>query len=287
MVVARGLRGLAAGFLAVSMVVAAPLPTVLSRANDKPGAVVATASVDPVTTGSIDSAAAAVELPSGASAQFRSALELLASGDQAGAYELARSIADATERRTIQWAAIYYGNGEVPSASVQSFTADAPAFAATSVFKTRLEQALIKQQADGTTIIKLLGGAMPNTLSAQIALAQAYVADGQKDRAARIARSIWTESFLDKSTEALVLDKLGDLLDRDAHWARAMHMMMHDRATGVERLLKYLSPAQKSLAVARNAVSRDAKDARKLLDNVDPSMQSNPVYLFSRAQLAR
>jgi soluble lytic murein transglycosylase len=84
-----------------------------------------------------------------------------------------------------------------------------------------------------------------------------------------------------------VLDKLGTLLDRDAHFARAMHLMMHDRATGVTRLMKFLSPAQKSLAVARNAVSRNAKDAKKLLDAVDPSMHDNPVYLFSRAQRAR
>ncbi|MBN9317743.1 MAG: lytic transglycosylase domain-containing protein [Devosia sp.] len=287
MVVAQGLRGLAAGILAASVVVAAPLPTVLSRANDRPGIVASapTAMVDPMTTGAIDSAA--VDLPAAASVTFRQALQLLADGDQAAAYEFARSIADATERRTIQWAAIYYGNGEVPAASVLRFLADAPEFAKAAVFRTRLEQALIKEQADGATIIKDLGGAMPNTVTAQIALAQAYVADGQKPRAARLARSIWTENFLDKATESRVLDKLGELLDRDDHWARAMHLMMHDRATAVERLMKFLTPAQKSLAVARIAVSRDAKDAKKLLDAVDPSLRSNPVYLFSRAQRAR
>ena len=127
----------------------------------------------------------------------------------------------------------------------------------------------------------------PLRADAQIALAEAFVADGQKERAARIARSLWTENFLDKGTEALVLDKLGSLLDRDAHWTRAMHLMMHDRASGVERLMSYMTPAQKSLATARNAVSRNAKNAKKLLDDVDPSMQSHPVFLFSRAQRAR
>ena len=63
--------------------------------------------------------------------------------------------------------------------------------------------------------------------------------------------------------------------------------MMHDRATGVERLLPYLSAGQKSLAIARNAVSRNAKDAKKLLDAVDPAYQSHPVFIFSRAQRAR
>jgi soluble lytic murein transglycosylase len=66
-----------------------------------------------------------------------------------------------------------------------------------------------------------------------------------------------------------------------------MHLMMHDRATGAERLYKFMTPAQKSLAVARNAVSRNAKNAKALLDEVDPSMQNNPLYYFSRAQRAR
>lgn len=299
MVVARGARRLsAAGFLAVGVIGAALLPIVLSRANDKPTAeivvpvarqalqpAVQASLVDPVNTGSIETKAPVVD--TGTSAQFKAALELLADGKQADAYEAARALDDTTQRRAIQWAAIYYGNGEVPAASVQRFIADAPDFATDPVFKTRLEEALTRGNTNGATLIKQLGGAMPNTLAAQIALAEAYVADGQKDRAARLAHAIWTENFLDKSTEARVLSKLGNLLDRDAHWDRAVHLMMYDRATGVERLIKFMTPAQKSLAVARNAVSRNSKNAKKLLDAVDPSMRSNSVYQFSRAQRAR
>lgn len=299
MVVAKGAgRLIATGVVALGVLGAATLPIVLSRANDatkaelvvpvpRPtlGPAVEASLVDPLTTGSIES-----QIPASAgvaSSKFTQALDLLAEGKQPEAYELARDLTDAVERRAAQWAAIYYGNGEVPAASVQRFIADAPDFAKGAVFRTRLEQALIREKADGPTLIKQLGGAMPNTLAAQIALSEAYLADGQRDRATRIARAIWTENFLDKTTEANVLDKLGNLIDRDAHWARAVHLMMHDRASGVERLMQYMTPAQKSLAVARNAVSRNAKDAKKLLDAVDPSMRSNSVYQFSRAQRAR
>lgn len=299
MVVAKGARRLVAtGIVAVGVLGAATLPILLSRASDATADVVVPVArqplqpavqaslVDPVTTGSISTKTPVADTAA-ASAKFKDALELLAGGKHADAYELARGITDAIERRAIQWAAIYFSSGDVSAASVQRFIADAPEFASDAVFKTRLEQALIKEGADKATLIKDLGGAMPNTLAAQIALAEAYVADGQKDRAARIARAIWTENFLDKATEARVLDRLGSLLDRDAHWARAVHLMMYDRATGVERLMPYMTPAQKSLAVARNAVSRNAKDAKKLLDAVDPSMRTNSVYQFSRAQRAR
>lgn len=245
---------------------------------------VANDTIDQVITGSIDPSGSVA--PATGSAAFRNALSLVTS-DPASAYAAARALPSDIERRTVQWAAIHFGGGKVDSAAVQRFSADAPDFAAGSVFKTRLEQALTREAASGSEIIRLLGGAMPNTIEAQIALAQAYVGAGQTERAARIARSIWTENFLEREHEDKVLSTLGGLLDRDAHWARAVHLMMHDRASGVERLQKFLSPAQQSLATARNAVSRNAKDAKKLLDSVDPAMQSHPVFLFSRAQRAR
>lgn len=245
----------------------------------------ATDGIDQVVTGSIDPGSDLA--PANGSALFRTALEFITSGDHAAAYEQAKAIPSDIERRTIQWAAIYFGNGKVDYDSVVGFKADAPAFAGTSVFKTRLEQALLKSEPSDARVIEALAGAMPNMIDAQIALARAYVAGGKTDRAIAIARSIWTENFLDRESEDKVFKALGTLIDRDMHWARAVHLMMHDRASGVDRLLDFLTPAQKSLAVARNAVSRNAKDAKALLDAVDPAMQAHPVFLFSRAQRAR
>jgi soluble lytic murein transglycosylase len=271
----RGRSRLLCGIFAATLTLFSS-PPMLAWANDGD---------DPVVTGAIDPDIPPSDAKS--SAAFRTALEILASGDEPAAYELAKAMPNAIERRAIQWAAIYYGAGEVDYSSVLQFSQDAPAFADSSVFKTRLEQALTKADAHGAEVIRLLGGAMPNTVDAQIALALAYAGDGQTERATRIARAIWTGNVLDRETENKVFRKLGALLDQDAHWARAVHLMMHDRATGVERLLPYLSDGQKSLAIARNAVSRNAKDAKKLLDAVDPAFQSHPVFIFSRAQRAR
>ena len=245
----------------------------------------ATDGIDQIITGSVNPGGDTA--PANGSAAFRKALALVTAGDHAAAYEAAKAIPSDLERRTVQWAAIYFGGGDVDYASVLRFSADAPEFANTSVFKTRLEQALTKADPGADTVIEVLGGAMPNTIDAQIALARAYVEAGKTDRATRIAQSIWTENFLDRESEDKVLKALGKLIDRKTHWARAVHLMMHDRASAVERLLEFMTPAQKSLAIARNAVSRNAKNAKKLLDSVDPSMQSHPVFLFSRAQRAR
>ncbi len=273
----QGRRRLAIGIIATAALgVALVLPQMVSlRAND---------AIDTTVTGSIRATPSA---EARASNTFRTALKLVAEGKHAAGYELARSIADATERRAVQWAAITFGNGDVSSAAMQRFALDAPEFSRSATFRSRLEQALVKEHADGAGIIEALGEATPNTIDGQIALAVAYRTAGDTARATALARSLWVDNFLERAAEDRVLAQLGDLLDADTHWDRAVHLMMHDRATAVERLMDKLTPAQRSLAVARNATSRNDKNAKKLLDSVDPSMTDHPVFYFSRAQRAR
>jgi len=51
---------------------------------------------------------------------------VLVKGDQAGAYRLAANLPDELERRTIQWAAIYYGNGLIDYKRRGALAKDAP-----------------------------------------------------------------------------------------------------------------------------------------------------------------
>jgi soluble lytic murein transglycosylase len=269
------------GALATALIIATSLSF--------PVAVPATDGIDNIITGSIDPlpAAAAKPAPAAATDAFQNALALIGQQKFADAYEAARSLPSDVERRTIQWAAIYYGNGAIPYDAVQRFAADAPDFASPGVFKTRIEQSLTKSDAAGDVVIKTLAGSMPNTLDAQIALAEAYVAAGNKTHATAIARDIWINDFLNPDTEKQVLAALGSLLTAKDHWARAEHLMMNDRASAVERLIPYMTAGQKSLAVARDAVSRNDKEAKTLLDKVDPAYRNNPIYYFSRAERAR
>ena len=195
--------------------------------------------IDEIITGALDKAPVPTSaqplpapVPAAASDAFAAALQLVSEGKYADAYDAARGLDNPIERRTVQWAAIYYGNGAIAYDAVQRFEADAADFVSTGVFKTRLEQALIKGGAADDTLISALSGAMPNTLDAQIALAKAYLNTGKKDRAAGIARDIWINDVLDARTEQSVLDSLGALLTSKDHWARAERLMMDVHVKG-------------------------------------------------------
>ncbi len=241
--------------------------------------------IDPTITGAIGPTD--VSGQNQGSRQFRAAVSLLAQENFSGAYQLARGFSNSAERRTVQWAAIYFGGGEVEYASVRRFSADAPLFASERLYKSRIEQALVTSNAAKDEVIGTLGGVMPQTIDGQIALALAYLADGQRARAIRIARQIWTTNFLAREQETLIEQKFGRLLSREDHWKRTVYLLMSDRAKGAERILSYLSPAQKTLVAARIAVARKQSDADRLLDRVDPAYRDHPLFFFSRAQYAR
>ncbi|MDO8360607.1 MAG: hypothetical protein Q7T08_11280, partial [Devosia sp.] len=166
MFTARGTpRAVLAGAFVAALAIAVSLSLPAAPATD---------GIDEIITGAINPAPVPVQAaPPAGSAEFLGALELLSAQKHADAYEAARELPSDVERRTIQWGAIYYGNGAIDADAVQRFSADAPDFATPAVFRTRIEQALIKADASGPTLIKLLGGAMPATLDAQIAVAGA------------------------------------------------------------------------------------------------------------------
>jgi len=241
--------------------------------------------IDNTVTNSIGSSAPSKNTKG--SQRFQNALVALKSGDYANAYGAARGVSNDIERRAIQWAAIYFGKGEIDHHTIVRFQKDAPHFATAKTYKKRMEVALTGAGADYKTTIALLGGSMPHTLDAQIALADAYIKDGQHERAGRIIKSVWTNNFLTRETEADLLARYGRQLDRSDHWARTVRLLMHDRASGAERIMKQLSAPQQSLVVARIAVSRKQKNAATLLDRVDPSMRKHPLFFFAKAQRLR
>ncbi|MET3925796.1 lytic transglycosylase domain-containing protein [Devosia sp. 2618] len=269
-------RRLAAGLIAA----------VLGLANAAPYTL-ANETIDPTTTSALPPAAAVIDDFERGSPQFRAALIELRQGDPAVAFAMAGKLTSDVERRTIQWAAINFNAGKVGYWAIEAFAVDAPDFAAASLYRTRVEQSLTANDAPQSDVMAALGARAPSTVDGQISLAAAYLAKGDKDKATTLARSLWVDNFLTEEQETRVLAQLGSLLDRPTHWARAVYLMMHDRARASERLTAFLSPAQQSLVTARAAVSRNDSDAKALLDKVDPSMRANPVYIFSRAQRAR
>lgn len=243
--------------------------------------------VDPMTTSSTGGAGSVIMQGATGSQRFQNALAALRDRNYAQAYSAARGLSNDVERRAIQWAAIYFGKDEIDHNTILRFQADAPHFASTSTYKTRLEQSLLKRDLPYTETIQLLGGQMPNLVDAQIALADAYVQDGQVARAGRIIKDVWVNNFLDQATEQDLYQRYRGQLTNADHWARANRLLMHDRARAVERIFNEYTPAQQSLLKAVIAVARKDNQSQNLLDRVDPNYRNHNLFHWANAEWAQ
>lgn len=272
------MRGrLIVGLVAMLAGTVGPVPMSGALAND---------TIDQVTTGSVNAAAETQSDPRG-SGRFRAALELLLEGNAAEAYQSAKAMANPVERRTIQWAAIRFHPDKIDYQSMIRFMADAPDFTRDDLYRAQIEQSLVESDATPEAIIDALAGHVPQTIDGRIALAEAYLAVGEQERARSLARPLWVENFLTGEQEARAADALAAVLTDADHWDRAVRLMMHDRVRGAERLMEHFTQAQKSLIGARAATSRRQSDGKALLDAVDASLHDHPVYIFTRVQRAR
>jgi soluble lytic murein transglycosylase len=221
------------------------------------------------------------------SAAFQKGLDVLVGGDAQAAYNLAMGLPSDLERRTLEWAAIYYGRGTIDYHNVENFAHDAPSFAPESLFRARIEQSLINANPSDADIINYLGGAMPNSVKGDLMLASAYARHGEAERGRRIVTTIWDNYALSEADEKLVLANAASMLSPADHWARTVHLLMTDRASSVSRMLPLLTPAEQSLAKAGIAVIHNEDNAHKLIENVDPSLRKSAVFYFLAAENAR
>jgi soluble lytic murein transglycosylase len=240
----------------------------------------------PTANESLPQSADAAQPEARASAGFVAALRLVVGGDAEQGFARAADLTDPAERRAIQWAAIHLDPEAVGPADILAFMSDAPSYGAPQTMLARLETAL--DDADWQfDLAEAYEEREPRSDAAKLALAKAELAAGNRETAERLARSLWTTSFLDEDQEAELLRSFGSALTAEDHWTRSSMLLMHDRIRAVERIAEHLTPAQVTLLEARAATARDQSDGRALLDQVDASLRTHPVYIFTRVQRAR
>ena len=155
-----------------------------------------------------------------------------------------RALPTDLERRTVEWAAIYYGNGADPlrrGAGLHGRGARLrrqgrvphPHRAGADQGRRTRRRRSSRRSAAGCPTRSTRRSRSPRPMSRR----------ARRTAPRRSRASIWVgrRSSMPAS-EAKVLAALGDLLTPKDHWARAEHLMMTDRASAVERLIKFMTP---------------------------------------------
>ena len=189
------------------------------------------------------------------------------------------------EHKVLSWMIALSGQSGIPSGEIQNAMNELRGWPAQTSMRRSFELAFAREGHGAHRTIDVLGTAEPESVEGGIALAKAYLAVGDGNKANAAIAPIWREEKLGNRTEKRILSAVGKALTRADHRFRMHRMFYRDRAKDGLRMGSLAE--QVSLAKARAAVVRRNKKAGSLLNAVAASSKKDPGFLFAQIQQAR
>lgn len=308
MLESRSIRHTLACFLAAAAAVPTAPPTVLAKApaaaadNKTPTAKTAKpAAPSPVEVEHIsrlDRAIAAARdyrVSAEDAARIREAAKAFSGRNLEAGLGLEQQIADPVGRKLVSWIRLRSGLGD--PAEVRDFLERNPTWPDRPLLVRRMEEALFIKGGSANGIKAFFASAEPQTGVGLAALASAYLAEGNVERAKALAARAWREEPFPDALEAGFLQRFGAHLTQADHKWRLDRLLLddlrwnasrNDRAEVVRRLIPLLSPAEQKKAKARLAVFLRSSSAKTLLADLPADARAIDYgLLFHRIQQLR
>jgi peptidoglycan lytic transglycosylase len=228
-------------------------------------------------------------------ALLREAISTGANGKLAEAKVPRDRIKDAATRKLVDWFIFRAGYGT--ATEIKAFLEANPAWPDRNLLTQRAEEALFNSPSASSRDIKaFFAGAEPKTGVGQAALAAAFLADKDDDRAKALAVKAWTEYDIPASLEPAFLKRIGPLLSEADHKRRLNRLLLNDsrwtnerneRAAIIRRMLPLLSEPEKMAAEARLAVFLRAKNSQALIAKLPTTTAPDWGLAVQKAQALR
>jgi soluble lytic murein transglycosylase len=208
-------------------------------------------------------------------------------GKAGQATEMKAGIKDPVARKTVEWVILRSdGNGASSSRYIAFITAN-PSWPSIRTLRRRAESMLFTERRDPAAARAYFAKYPPLGAAGHFAYAWALLAQGDRTRALAHIRDAWHHDGFSASLESRALDVFGGLLTAADHKAR-MHMRLYaEDIEGGLRSAKRAGGAATTIAKARIAVIKKARNAKAALDAVPASARRDPGYIFSLAQWLR
>jgi soluble lytic murein transglycosylase len=204
--------------------------------------------------------------------RLREALKAVGTGDIARARALRGQLGDPAARKLVDWFTLRNGFGA--PADFTAFSEANPAWPDRQLLRRRAEEQAFVQGGSSQKIRAMFRDEGPQTGAGFAALASAYLAEKDQDRARETAAKAWREYELASTLEAGFLERFRTLLSADDHKRRLDRILVDsirfssqrdDRGAIARRVIPLLPEAEQKKAEARLAVFLKAKTADKLL----------------------
>jgi peptidoglycan lytic transglycosylase len=219
-------------------------------------------------------------------AAVKQALELVHKDRLDEASNIERTISDPLARKLVEWV-ILRSDDFNDFSRYAAFIAANPSWPSIVTLRRRAEAALWQERAGPQATIGFFAAAPPLSAKGYFALARAWLAVGDNDRAQAAVRAAWRTDGFSEQLEAQARAAFAGLITPADDKARMdARFYLEDAAAGM-RAARRLGAVELAIAKARAAVINKSAGARALLDAVPAAAQHDPGYMFSRIQWLR
>jgi peptidoglycan lytic transglycosylase len=192
-------------------------------------------------------------------------------------------IADPAGQKLAEWFILRHPETTADFSRYATFIAANPDWPSIPSFRRRAEGRLWQEKSDAATVHKFTAD-RPQSAKGKFALARVLLAEGDRDRAARLVRDAWRAEELSERTEEDSYEAFHDLLTADDHRARMdKRLGAKDYATA-RRTAKHLGSDELAIVKACAAVNGKANKAKDYLDDVPADARRDLGYTLCRAQ---
>lgn len=218
--------------------------------------------------------------------RLKAGLKAAEDGDWTKVRAVERTLGDASARRLLQWRRA----ASDPAATLSDLEMaleDLEGWPRLGVIRSEAEA---KIDASGRTpgeIIAWFAKEPPRSGVGKVALAEALLAAGDRQKGEALLREAWRGHVLPPADQARILSRHGARLSRDDHAARVDFLLWRDQRSLAQALLPKLTEAERNLAVARIKLRGRHKGVDAAVNAVPSALTSDPGLLYERARWRR
>ncbi|MCC7346335.1 MAG: lytic transglycosylase domain-containing protein, partial [Variibacter sp.] len=217
----------------------------------------------------------------------KEAIALARKGRAAAAAEQQEQVRDLTARKLVEWMILRSENSGAGFARYADFARANPAWPSVGMIRRRAEAQLWNEKREPGAVFAFFSKQDPLSARGKFAMARAAVAQGDRSAAQEYVRDAWRNDDFGADLEADALSAFGGMLTRADHKARMDVRLYENDPEPALRAAKRLGETELSIAHARIAVNRKARNAGALLDAVPAAARGDMGYAFSRIQWLR
>ena len=225
--------------------------------------------------------AAAAPPLTGDLAAVKNAIDLARKAKTGEATVIGKAIGDPAAQKLVEWFILRHPDADARFGRYAAFIADNPNWPGMGLMRRRAEARLWQERSDATTVRNFTGD-QPTSTRGRLALARAFLVEGDRDGAGRWAREAWRSEELSERSETEAFEIFRDLLGREDHRARMDKRIGAKDFSGAKRAAQRLGSDELSIVKACVAAMANETKALDRLDAVETAARQDLGYTLCR-----